>query len=207
MAWLLGIDATKPRRVLPMRAEPACVPYKERVEYRRKHGFNPTGIHAGGPEIEDRFWPQTGHFIKKVGELPRILGVCGFYLVPKVWREVIERFEPGVHQFKHVPLFYKDGSPVEEEFHAINIRQVHDSIVDLKMSHSLFKDYGDGIKVFLDTSPKAKVYFKKSMIGNYHIWSPREILIYNIAMSNELYTAISETGGVDTIDTLEIEEV
>ncbi|MEL6540064.1 MAG: DUF1629 domain-containing protein [Pseudomonadota bacterium] len=207
MAWLLDIDATKPRRVLPMRAEPACVPYKERVEYRRKHGFNPTGIHAGGPEIEDRFWPQTGHFIKKVGELPRILGVCGFYLVPKVWREVIERFEPGVHQFKHVPLFYKDGSPVEEEFHAINIRQAYHDIVDLEKSTAPKKNHPTRDYIFLTSFLAGQLYFKKSQMKNFHLWFPREILVYKIAMSNDLYAAIAETGGMNTIDTLEIEEL
>lgn len=72
-----------------------------------------------------------------------------------------------------------------------------------------YKVYGDGVGKFLNTAQyhNAKVYFFEDRIDEYHLWHPRDILIYHVAMSNELFDRISRLGGIKTIETLEIEEV
>lgn len=181
----------------------------EAREYQKGHGFLPCGIHAGGHEIPARFWPQQGYFINKFDKLPRILGLANFFLIPEAWRDAIERFEPGVHQFKYVPLFRKDGSPLDEKFYALNVRQAYHDVADRRQSTAPIKDYTKRKNVFLNTSNShnAKVFFRKEALGDYHLWCPREILIYHIAMSNDLYSAIAEIGGMESVRTLEIEEV
>jgi len=175
--------------------------------YKETYGFLPFGIYAHGRAIEDRFWPISGYFINDFEKLPRLIGLAGFYLVPEIWYEIIEKFEPGVHQFKHIPLFRCDGSSVEDRFYAVNICQAHNNVADRERSTAPIKDYPDRKNVFIKTSSTAKVFFCKKAIGNYHMWIPLEISVYNMALSNKLYRALLELGGMETIDAIEIEEV
>lgn len=209
MAWLLNQDSNSLRNLPKIVPTPACPDYKTLAAYRNEHDFYPSGIHSAGNFVEDRFWPVTGQFRDELKLVPRLLGLCGFYLIPETWREVIEEFEPGVHQFKHIPLFLKGGSPLEERFYAMNIRQALYDVADRERSTAPFKVYGDGVGKFLNTSnsPKAKVYFFADRIRKNSLWCPVDILIYSIAMSNDLFERISDLGGMETIRKLEIEEV
>jgi L-2-hydroxyglutarate oxidase LhgO len=141
-----------------------------------------------------------------------LLGLCSFFLIPEAWYEVIEEFETHVHQFKHIPLFLKDGSPLPERFYAMNIRQSLVDVADKERSTAPLETNMERLDrpyLFLKTadSPKAKVYFLRERVANHHLWVPREILVYYIAMSNELFERISQLGGMDTINTLQIEEI
>lgn len=207
MAWLLTINSDDDNFMPKIVPDPECVPYKIKAEYRERYGFNPSGMHAGGYKIEDRFWPVSGRFQSKVEAIPRLMGVCSFFLVPQAWRDIIELFEPGVHPFRNFSLFDCDGISVSERFYSINIRQAHHDVADRERSKVPFKDYADRKNVFSDTSKTAKIYFIASKLGAFHLWCPREVLIYQIAMSNELFAAISESGGMDTVKTLQIQEV
>lgn len=220
MAWLMKQSTTRKWHLPLLAVDPRCRSRQEAIdadgpltaegrEYQQKHGFLPFGIHAGGHEIPERFWPKQGYFINTFEKLPSMLGLAHFYLITEAWRDTIERFEPGVHQFKHVPLFRKDGSRLDEKFYAFNIRQAYHDVADRKRSTAPIKDFGSDKNVFINTSDShnAKVYFRKKALGKYHLWRPREILLYNIAMSKELYSAMAEVGAMNSVRTLEIEEV
>lgn len=209
MAWLINQNTDSLRYLPKIIATPECPEYATNAAYREQHGFIPNGIHAGGNAIEDRFWPTSGRFKNELKVVPRLLGLCSFYLIPESWHDVIEEFEPGVHQFKHIPLTLKDGSPLEERFYAMNIRQALTDAADRDRSTAPTKVYPDGRFVFLNTAnrPQAHVYFRKSELQGFHLWCPREILIYDFAMSDELFDRISQLGGMETVRTLQIEEV
>lgn len=209
MAWLLKQSSTSLRYLPKITATPACPDYQTVTAYREQHGFHPTGIHSAGNFLEDRFWPVSGQFKNDLKLVPRLLGLCGFYLIPDSWRQVIEEFEPGVHQFKHIPLTLKDGSPLEERYYAMNIRQALRDVADRERSTAPYKVYGNGTGAFVKTSNSynAKVYFGYEKVKSVHLWQPLDVITYKIAMSNELYDQISSLGGMKTIQTLEIEEV
>ncbi|MEC9067299.1 MAG: DUF1629 domain-containing protein [Pseudomonadota bacterium] len=209
MAWLLRTRKDEQRFQPKIIPTPECPSHEVKTAYREKHGYSPSGIFAAGNTIEDRFWPEAGRFQNDVDVIPPILGLCAFYLISDSWRQVIEEFEPGVHQFKHVPLTFKDGSPLEERCYAMNIRQVLYDVADRERSTAPYKVYGNGIGKFLNTSNSynARVYFFRESLEGYHLWIPRDVSIYNIAMSNELFDRISQLSDMKTIDTLEIEEV
>jgi len=220
MAWLIDIRSDKARYQPQIAPIPGCQTtddlhasirslMTEAQEYKAANGFLPLGIHADGYEIPNRFWPQEGHFIDDPSLIPPLLGLASFYLVAQQWHDAIEEFEPGVHQFKQVPLTLKDGSPLKECFYAMNIRQTLRDVADMDRSTAPYEVFGDGVKRFLKTSssPKSKVYFLRDRIKKYDLWRPIDILGYRIAMSNELFERISRLGGIENIQTLEIEEV
>lgn len=209
MAWLLNQNSASLRYLPKIIATPACPDHKEATAYREKHGFSPNGIHSAGNPVEDRFWPTSGRFKNELQKVPRLLGLCSFFLIPESWYEVIEDFEPGVHNFKCIPLTLKDGSPLEERFYAVNIRQALRDVSDMKKSTAPYKVYGNGVGKFLNASNgrNAKVYFIEDRVRGYHLWCPIDILICPIAMSNELFDRLSQLGGMETVRTLEIEEV
>lgn len=209
MAWLLRTRKDEQRYQPKLIPTPECVSHKIKTAYRNRHGFSPSGIFAEGNAVEDRFWPGSGKFRDQVAMIPPILGLCSFYLIPNAWREAIEEFEPGVHQFKHIPLTLKDGSPLAERYYAMNIRQALYDVADREKSTAHIKNFPGRSNVFLGVSSSynERVYFFSSKLKGFHLWWPAEINTYNIAVSNKLFDRISQLGGVDTIQTLEIEEV
>ena len=221
MTWLISIRSDRPRYQPIIAPIPGCRKFEDMIEaerwrhkaareFRDTHGFLPLGIYAEGNRIdEDRFWPEEGYFLKDFTMLPPLLGLSAFYLVQESWLEAIEEFEPGVHQFKRVPLFRKDGSPVEERYHAINICQALRDASDRKRSTAPAKDYSDGHFKFLKTSdhPKCKVYFLKDRVSGPQLWQPLDLILYNIATSDHLFDRLSQTSDMKSVTTLWIEEV
>ena len=221
MKWLISIRSDRPRYQPIIAPNPECRTLEDKTEaerwrhkaareFRDTNGFLPLGIHAKGNKIaDDRFWPKEGYFLKDFDMLPPLLGLSSFYLVQESWREAIEEFEPGVHQFKHVPLFRKDGSQVEERYHAINICQALRDVSDMERSTAPAKTYGNGEWKFVRTSdhPISKVYFFQGKVSGVHLWQPRDILEYKIAVSSELFDHLSQVADMKTIRTLWIEEV
>jgi hypothetical protein len=209
MAWLITQNSTSMRYLPQFIPTPECPSWALKAAYRDEHGFIPNGIHSAGNFVEARFWPDSGQFRDKTALVPRLMGMCSFFMIPESWLEIIEEFEPGVHQFKHIPLTLKDGSPLEERFYAMNIRKVLANVSDMERSKAIVKEYGNGVWSFVNATDHAKyrVYFLKDKVAGFHLWRPSDVLGYSIAMSEELFARISLLGGMKTIRTFRIEEV
>lgn len=208
MARLITQNSASMRYLPQFIPTPECPSWELMAAYRDEHGFIPNGIHSAGNFVEDRFWPISGRFRDKITLVPRIMGMCGFYMIPESWLEIIEEFEPGIHQFKHILLTLKDSSPFNEKFYAMNIRTSLHDISDMTRSTATVKVYPDRW-CFLDAMDhdRYRVYFIKDNISGFHLWYPSDVLSYTIAMSDELFERISRLGGMNTISTLYIEEV
>lgn len=209
MAWLLNQNTNSLKYLPKIRPEPACLDYPTILQFREKHGFTPNGIHSAGHPIDDRYWPKKGQFLDQIESAPRLLGMCSFLLIPENWREIIEVFEPGLHQFKHIPLTLPNGEQFNERFYAINIRTELRNTVDMNLSTAMHKDFGDGIKRFINarSAPNASVVFKAKAIESYSLWQPAEILAFPMAVSNSLFEKLSSLGEMSTIKSMKVEEV
>jgi hypothetical protein len=212
MAWLITQNSESMRYLPQFIPTPECPSWDVKAAYRDEHGFIPNGINSAGNFVEDRFWPESGRFRDEIDIVPRLMGMCGFFMIPESWYEIIEDYEPGIHQFKHIPLTLRDGSPLEERFYAMNIRQSLIDVADRDRSTAPLDTNMSRLSrpyLFMNTAdrPNTKVYFFQERVAKFHLWVPMEILIYHIAMSNELFDRISQLGGMDTIDALQIEEV
>lgn len=209
MAWLVKFNSRSPACIPEIISTPDCVGYADKAAFRDEHGFIPSGMQAQGNSIEERFWPVAGRFAVPVSVCPRLLGLCSFFLVPQSWKEVIEEFEPEVHQFKPVALSQKNGSPLDEPFFAMNIRQALRDVCDKERSTAPYTYDAKGLGAFQNTTdtPRGKVVFKAKAIRGQHLWNPLDLLIYEIAMSDELFARLASLGGMETVRTLRIEEV
>lgn len=220
MTWLIGIRSDTDKYQPSLAPKPGCRTYEEIIElnrplhkaareYRQAHGFLPLGVYADGNMIEDRFWPREGYFIKDVKVLPPLLGLSSFYLVKESWRDALEGFEPGLHQFKPIPLFYKDGSPVEERYHALNILTALRDVSDRERSTASFKVYEDGRWYFVKTSenPYQTIYFKRRLVDGFHLWCPLDTIIFNIAVSSSLFDQLSTSADMKMVKKLWVEDV
>jgi len=209
MTWLVTQNSESMRFLPQFIPTPECSSWDEAAAYRDEHGFIPDGIHSAGNFVEDRFWPESGRFRDKIDIVPRLMGMCSFYMIPETWLEIIEEFEPGVHQFKHIPLQLIDGSPLQERFYAMNIRRSLANISDMEKSTAIVKEYTKKHWRFVNATDRDeyRVYFVREKVTGFHLWQPSDVLGYHIAMSDELFARIAQLGGMETVRTLRIEEV
>ncbi len=86
-------------------------------------------VHGAGPSsgfrqpLPDR--PYQRRFTEKVTYLPEILGVS---VITSRIRDVIEKLEPGVHQYLPFEFYYKDGEKIPGERWYLNICNRLDTI-------------------------------------------------------------------------------
>ena len=209
MVWLVGIR-TPALRFVPVLIGTPSYNIEASFEFRNKCGFMPNGINAEGNAVPNEFWPQAARFKHKVKFVPPLLGVNSFYLFPEPWVELFERFEPGLHDFRRIPITFKDGSPLKLPYYAANIRCGLRDVADWEKSVAPRKCYGsDKIPTFVATSESElhRIYFKREAVAGHHLWQPNDTINFRIAMSDELFEAFGEVQDVKLLNTLYVEEV
>lgn len=102
------------------------------------------------------------------------------------FREVVERFEPGVHQFLPIELVWPDGSHAAQRFWFVPCARL--DTVDRAKTTFEFRNVW-----FLDGSKKELV-FSRSQIDGHHIWIDKFIVMPNPAISEALKAALDEAG-------------
>lgn len=128
----------------------------------------------------------------------RVLWASGKYDVPDIlpwfivsprFRDLVEQFEPGVHQFVPVDIYKKrTGAPVMTYYWFIVCQRI-DSV---DREHTTYKwqlDYTGKEGFWTDQImnketyeftpvPDAKLIFSKQLIGNHHIWNDPHVLSF-----------------------------
>ena len=140
--------------------------------------------------------PFRPHAYTVKGRVPKLgawLEVTnGLNLVADELRAIIERLEPGVHQFWPLEVVLPKGARPPHDYHALVIGQFRDSLLD---EQSDLWESGR-LKFAGDTTAKAfkRVVVSIDRIGDAHLWRERRLTRPNICISNALRSAIAEAG-------------
>lgn len=137
---------------------------------RVKQEFVPTKVVWGGP--------------KRLG-IPEALFGQGMQYVNQRFRDIVEGFEPGVHQFFPLEILWKDWTFAQDMFF-FNVCNRLDSL-DHELSTAEISKAG-----FLRPETGTWV-FNKNQIGNHHIWWDKYIY-KGLYVSDELRNALVEAG-------------
>ena len=117
-------------------------------------------------------------------------------MVDEALRTIIERFEPGVHQFWPMEVRGPDGEPLDRQFHALVIRQSRDSLIDEQSDlQRLDQDMDERQPRFAKNTDAAglrRVTLRGAAIEGVHLWREHRLATPNILVSDALRTAIKE---------------
>lgn len=115
------------------------------------------------------------------------------------FKDVVETFEPGVHQFFPVEFVWKDGSHAADRFWFVPCNRL-DS-VDREQTTFEFRNIW-----YLDGDPNKRLVFNRSQIGKRHVWMDKFISgSSGVWISSELKVAL-EAAGVTGMSLLSYDE-
>lgn len=148
---------------------------------------------------------QPQHVFTKVewqesGPVPDVETVCGLLVVSDRFREIVEKLEPGVHQF--LPVDYVDGhgAILAKRYVFVACNRI-DSVDRVHTTMILFKGMRwtpatdlvgwkpEEIPPGFDVKAKPKLVFNNAQIGGKHAWSDM-FLIYGPYLSDALGAAL-----------------
>ncbi len=126
------------------------------------------------------------------------------WFVPDSFRELVERFEPGVHQFIPIKGYDRKGmKPLDKKFFLMNICKTLEDFVNVERS-DLYRDeteYPDGIvlaRYFPLKSPPDPVILRGEAIAGHHLWDGGTVgdggRWYGPYVSDALWQAMREAG-------------
>ena len=131
-----------------------------------KPEFVPTKVQWGGP---------------KRGRVPETLQGRGMMLVNARFKDIIERFEPGLHQFLPLTLLWKDDT-VAQDMYFFNICSRLDTVDRIATT----AEFGSEIMWRPETGT---IVFSPAQMGNHHIWIDKHIY-YGWFVSDQLHDAL-----------------
>lgn len=111
------------------------------------------------------------------------------YLVPTISdsvKNIIEKFEPDVHQFLPVDIIWKNGSLAGRRYVLVICRRldsIHRGLSTMDFVPPLWR-----------TGPNQRMVFDRSKIGDAHLWRDKHLLTSAAFASNDLGEALRDAG-------------
>jgi len=144
-----------------------------------------------GRPLPDEFWPKTARLKGERKTLPSRLHFCDLPGVSEEWVEEIEALEPGIHEFREVEVFAKDGRRRTERFFALNVLQILDQIVDFDLTSAPVSMVGSRRVTSPQEGHQRGVVFKRAVIEGHHLWYSPEVTFYAMTISDQLYERLA----------------
>ncbi len=114
-------------------------------EFENYEGFMPFFKFARNPKFADeKYIPRSAIQLDKRKTYNDIMQVSGAYVLSDRFRAIIEDAEPGVHDFFPIEVKRKDGSPLEESYFLVGIKQFFPCVLPHLSRCSKVNRTGDG---------------------------------------------------------------
>jgi hypothetical protein len=131
----------------------------------------------------------------------------GFYVFSEPLKALVEKLEPDVHQFRHVEIFLRDGSPSATAYYAVNIMTTVDHAIDFARSAAPAEmdPSRPRIKPLREIDSGRVVVSSEAVCGK-HLWITEEIMSRPLTVSNHLFeqmTAKGYAGGYRSFEIIE----
>lgn len=122
-------------------------------------------------------------------------GVNGILVVSGRAKEIIERFDPDLHQFFEVPLRTKRGVEIEGPWFIMNVTLRQSSIVVKKSRVTVNPDFPDKLCSFYPTSDTKDVIVDRGQLSpDIHFW--RETRFQGSLLGSDAFVAALKEAGV-----------
>ena len=133
--------------------------------------------------------------LMKIGgkkQLPPDLFAKGYKVVSERFREVVERIEPGVHQFEPIRVVRKSGEEIGTWYWLFCCNWL-DSLSRAETTLPPIVVNGE-MRGWRETVRGAQMVFSRPRIGGRHMWIDKFIGLPNVYVSGTLKEAISAAG-------------
>ncbi|CTQ51842.1 hypothetical protein LP7551_00358 [Roseibium album] len=145
----------------------------------------PYQVPPGNPITVEGF-PRALKIVSAHKTLPDFFLLSGKYAVSDRMKDVLEKLEPGVHQYIPVILQKKSGEPFEGEFFVLHPCSAVDAIVPEQSDVSFHTTPAGRITMrFKKVRPKLTV--QKEKIKDRHFWTGDESFNRNFFSSNAFF--------------------
>lgn len=146
--------------------------------------IRPNYVYCGRP-IEATHLPTKIELSGPKRQIPDLYDAYALFISAKV-KDVIESFEPDVHQFFPIEFVWEDGSHAADRFWFVPCNRL--DTVDRAKTTFEFRNLW-----FLDGSKKELV-FNRSQIGSHHVWIDKFIVMPTPAIGEALKAALDAAG-------------
>jgi hypothetical protein len=148
--------------------------------------LTPIGNTGGGAPVSDEFMPTRLRWNGPRREIPDFTFSNGMFCVSEKFKQVIERFEPGKHQFFPVEISWKNGEIAGRHylfFFTTTLDAIEPNLTTLPRHHShwMLTELGKGHRLVFDSD----------IVNGHHIWRERHATPAPY-ISDALAAAISE---------------
>lgn len=176
MAWIISSHPSARYTVGTTTVPEASALQKQRNAYYDEDpaGRGPYGyglLHQGLRLPEDLF-PSEAHVRSSTKNPPDMLTIAGLG-VSERFKELIERLEPGVHQFVHVPTFLRGGAPTPKRYYAMVLGQAatHQIVDEL----TTVQRNPDGIILPPSRLMRGDLVIDRRETAGWHAWTSADI--------------------------------
>lgn len=200
MYYRVGMPEDKKLKFQRQGEKHGAMTYKFFVLYKfiEEHGVEPdphTPPLTAVEEAEAPKWFSAEKSHRVLGDVvefvDRIKGVSG------KMRDIIERFEPGVHQFFPIEIMLPNGSVFPEPYYTLAIRNWRDSVIAnpqmLDPAFQRLEEISPG-SYLTQLSSFRKLRFNRESIQDAHFWCERFFGQRLLCLSDRMMDAFTEAG-------------
>lgn len=138
--------------------------------------------------------------------IPDVFPTPGLNSVSKRFRDLVESFEPGAHQFFPLKLFGLDGSPLDGNYYIFNCAVGIDAIVHTASEPKWATDVTG--RPLLYAGMEKNFEISRQAIGDHHLWCGKTVATRELFSSDAFYEAIkhNEITGLDAVYRKELDD-
>jgi hypothetical protein len=174
-------------------------PQSEYISYVR----NKFSMFPGDKYMHMFVSPIEQHEVPSVFQMPKsyILASLitlknGYWAVDEELKAIIERLEPGVHQFFHVPFMAPRGKPYPKSYYIMLVAHRFNSFSPEDSKEGSYEFDGEYYRPFLFRLEHIpELTFKRSVFGRAHVWKETKLLTKpKLFISDELQAECKKAG-------------
>lgn len=163
-----------------------CFTFEHGTMHGEQRVFRPVAEHEWPGEFQmRRRYKKLGALIKSVNTL---------LLVEKRFKDILERLEPGVHQFSPVKLTLPNDEVYPAEYFTIVIGTFLTSFDPRQSDEASFTRLGSYRSKHFDAETSSKLAFRKSVLDRHHLWRERELKTPHLFLSDTLRSEVIKSG-------------
>lgn len=108
--------------------------------------------------------------------------------VNKRFHDLVEHFEPGVHQFFPLKLFRKDGSPLDDDYYIFNCAVGIDAIIHTNKEPKWTMNSAGKPRLYTHLSREFEI--SRPAVGDQHLWCGKSVAQRDLFVSDAFYQAM-----------------
>ncbi|WP_444928417.1 imm11 family protein (plasmid) [Microbulbifer sp. SSSA002] len=141
-----------------------------------------TGVHIDPSRFPTKAKEETK---KKV--IPDIFSMPGLNAVSQRFKDLVEEFEPGIHQFLPLDLFKKTGDPIDGNFYTFNCGKRLDAVLNKHSNVEWMASNEVTGEPELDIDVRYTNYLSAPRIKGHHFWSSDYQRVIGVYVSEEVF--------------------